>query len=603
MNTREHGSWRILSVFFSSLTLIVAGCGGSQSAPPSLQSQTITFGAIDPQTAGTTLTLTATASSGLNVSFASTTASVCTVSNTTATLLFAGTCTIQATQAGNAKYEAATPVTQSFTVNAAGPNPVPTITSIAPASIEVESVAQTVTLTGTNFLATTTATYNGAAHAISFVNSTTITLTLSATDQAATGSEAIVLTNPAPGGGSASIDLTVVAPLTAMLARSQYAAGDQARLQRLIEKGRAGTPVTLAAIGGSITAGTGASTTATRWVNLVQDWWNTTFPTSTSTLVNAGIGATGSDYGSLRAQRDVLSKNPDLVIIEFAVNDLGQQASRNDTYEGLIRQVLDAPSHPAVLLLFMMTYGLPVVEDNMTAQPWQSVIGANYDLPMVSYYDAIGPELTNGNITLAQITTDDTHPTDLGHAYAAQFIEQNLQIAIDNFPAGSALEAIPATPTPLSSTDFEFTSLVDGIGDDGPALNPTANNGWTDEAAYSMANLWWPPSGLFSSTPGSTLDFTVSGKDILIGYWVFGGSTLSAPMGEASVTVDGVAYNSDLDGWFNQSWGGYRGMTRVGNDLASGPHSVQITLTSTEDPGGSTGNDFIVLSLGAAGTQ
>jgi hypothetical protein len=48
--------------------------------------------------------------------FASTTASVCTVSGTTATLVAPGTCTIQATQTGSVDYAAATPVSQSFTV-------------------------------------------------------------------------------------------------------------------------------------------------------------------------------------------------------------------------------------------------------------------------------------------------------------------------------------------------------------------------------------------------------------------------------------------------------------------------------------------------------
>jgi hypothetical protein len=64
-------------------------------------------------------TLTATASSSLAVSFASTTTSVCTVSGTTATLVALGTCTIQATQSGNATYTTATPVSQSFQVEAA----------------------------------------------------------------------------------------------------------------------------------------------------------------------------------------------------------------------------------------------------------------------------------------------------------------------------------------------------------------------------------------------------------------------------------------------------------------------------------------------------
>ena len=145
---------------------------------------------------------------------------------------------------------------------------------------------------------------------------------------------------------------------------------------------------------------------------------------------------------------------------------------------------------------------------------------------MVSYFDAISPELTNGNITLAEINADGIHPTDLGHAYAAQFLEQNLLTAINNFPPGTVLEPIPPTQTPLYSSDFEFTSLVDGTGANGPSLNPTSNQGWF---AQSDPTLEYPGSGLQSSTPGSTLDFTVTGKEILIGYWLDGG-----PMGQAS---------------------------------------------------------------------
>ena len=61
-------------------------------------------------------------------------------------------------------------------------------------------------------------------------------------------------------------------------------------------------------------------------LNLFQTWWNGQFSAG-STLINAGIGATDSDYGCLRVQRDVLSQNPDLVIVEFAVNDIGPGVS------------------------------------------------------------------------------------------------------------------------------------------------------------------------------------------------------------------------------------------------------------------------------------
>jgi hypothetical protein len=85
-------------------------------------SQTITFGTAPSLTVGGTGTVSATASSGLAVTFTSTTASICTVSGSTVTGVAAGTCTIAANQAGNSNYNAATQVTQNITVTAAKTN-------------------------------------------------------------------------------------------------------------------------------------------------------------------------------------------------------------------------------------------------------------------------------------------------------------------------------------------------------------------------------------------------------------------------------------------------------------------------------------------------
>ena len=88
-------------------------------------SQTITFAPLSNMLLGVApFAVTATASSGLAASFVSTTTSICTVSGSTVTIVAAGTCSITASQAGNASYSAATSVTQSFTVNAAKPSEV-----------------------------------------------------------------------------------------------------------------------------------------------------------------------------------------------------------------------------------------------------------------------------------------------------------------------------------------------------------------------------------------------------------------------------------------------------------------------------------------------
>ena len=93
-----------------------AAPSASQSFTVVPQTQTITFAAIATQTVGGSASLSASASSGLAVSFASSTTAVCTVSGATATLIAPGSCTIVASQSGNARYAAASPVVQTFSV-------------------------------------------------------------------------------------------------------------------------------------------------------------------------------------------------------------------------------------------------------------------------------------------------------------------------------------------------------------------------------------------------------------------------------------------------------------------------------------------------------
>ena len=98
---------------------------GNQSVPSNIVSatissaaaQTITFGAPPSNcSANGTCSVSATASSGLPVTFSSQTSSVCTISGSTVTGVTVGTCTIAANQAGNASYSAAPQVAQSFSI-------------------------------------------------------------------------------------------------------------------------------------------------------------------------------------------------------------------------------------------------------------------------------------------------------------------------------------------------------------------------------------------------------------------------------------------------------------------------------------------------------
>lgn len=92
-------------------------------------------------------------------------------------------------------------------------NPRPSITNLSPSSTMAGAAAQTLTISGTGFLSTSTVTYNGQAHATTFVSSTQLTISLSDSDQAAAGNFSVVVTNPAPGGGASnSANFTVNDP-------------------------------------------------------------------------------------------------------------------------------------------------------------------------------------------------------------------------------------------------------------------------------------------------------------------------------------------------------------------------------------------------------
>jgi N-acetylneuraminic acid mutarotase len=98
----------------------------------------------------------------------------------------------------------------AFTVNGSTSNPVPSITSLLPNSLVAGTKPQELTIDGTGFLASSTVTYNGIAHTPAYVSANQLTISLTSSDLAAAGSYPVVVTNPAPGGGSsAPVDFTV----------------------------------------------------------------------------------------------------------------------------------------------------------------------------------------------------------------------------------------------------------------------------------------------------------------------------------------------------------------------------------------------------------
>lgn len=270
------------------------------------------------------------------------------------------------------------------------------------------------------------------------------------------------------GGGIATLAGFAVgsaeAPSSDLLARGLLASGDPWRLRRAFAKARRGEPVTLGVIGGSITVGALASAPERSYAAQLLAWWRQRFPQCDARLVNAGMGGTGSLHGAFRVQNDLLSAGPDVVIVEFAVNDAWVDGA---AFEGLLRQILASPHLPAVVLLFMMWEG------GGNDQEMQSKVGAHYRLPMVSFRDALWPEIAAGRARWQDDVVDTVHPNDAGHALAARLVTAQLE-KIDRREDPRGRDPLDPLPAPLHSSDaFQFTEWRDATG-----LKPASNEGW-----------------------------------------------------------------------------------------------------------------------------
>lgn len=198
-----------------------------------------------------------------------------------------------------------------------------------------------------------------------------------------------------------------------IIERSLLSTGHNERLKNVLNKAASGEDITVAYIGGSITYGYTVNSNEC-YAYLFTQWLTSNFGVQVN-YVNAGISGTPSVLGNLRVERDVLSYNPDLVIVEFAVNDGYDDAYRN-SYESLLTKILSYETEPAVMLLFCIT------SEGHSCQEWMSEIGEYYKLPMVSVVDSMNAEVEAGNIEFSDYSKDGSHPTPEGHKWITDYL-------------------------------------------------------------------------------------------------------------------------------------------------------------------------------------
>lgn len=187
--------------------------------------------------------------------------------------------------------------------------------------------------------------------------------------------------------------------------------------------------MTVGFIGGSITAAPAKH----NWPEPLMAYLVHRYPDVRFQCENAAIGATGTDLAVFCVERDVLSRNCDLVFVEYAVNDYDEPtAKRNRTREGLLRKLL-CKGNCDVVLVYAYFQGM---YDDMAAgktppsiQEFETM-AAHYNLSSVSMGLYAFRQIQKGLLRWEEWLPDGLHPQYRGSAVYADAIKQYLDLAL-----------------------------------------------------------------------------------------------------------------------------------------------------------------------------
>jgi subtilase family serine protease len=93
---------------------------------------------------------------------------------------------------------------QTVSLKGTGVNPVPTLSKLSPSSATAGGAAFTLTVTGTNFVSTSTIQWNGTGLTTTYVSGTKLTASVAASNIATAGKASVTVVNPTPGGGTSN---------------------------------------------------------------------------------------------------------------------------------------------------------------------------------------------------------------------------------------------------------------------------------------------------------------------------------------------------------------------------------------------------------------
>jgi lysophospholipase L1-like esterase len=338
---------------------------------------------------------------------------------------------------------------------------------------------------------------------------------------------------------------------------------------------REGADVNIAYLGGSITCQNGYRPKS-------MTWFREQYPDAALHESNAGIGGTNSTLGVFRLDNDVLRHEPDLLFIEFAVNDGGTDPAQIiKAMEGIVRKTWKA--NPNTDICFVYTLANNMIEDLQRgvyprAASAMEAVADHYAIPsihmglQVALMEKEGTLLFKGEKPSEPgagpivFSRDGVHPyEDTGHQLYVEAIIRSMQ-KIKTVSSAKPHRLI----TPLHPENFEQARIY--------PVTPNMLSGQWEDLTEVWADKRWNagfrqplPKIWKSTTPGATLTFSFTGTYAAI-YDVIG-----PDCGQVVLQLDAAEKRTAprIDSYCTYS---RLSTLEIGNNLDNKTHRVEIVL-------------------------
>lgn len=347
-----------------------------------------------------------------------------------------------------------------------------------------------------------------------------------------------------------------------MLIRSVYDRGDTRRLAQKLKAAREladntglssseryGLATKIAFFGDSVTTGYNASGDK-KFASLFQSWWEKNYSFYADWNISAIVG-TDSYIGVHRAESDMLYDEPDIIFIEF-INDENTEFYK-ESMDSLLRKCLSMPNKPAVILIETMW------ADGSSPQGVHSELALEYGVPVLSFRDAVLPEIDAGALKWEDVFADNVHPNDTGHELIAQMLISYCDSVADEMYSLGEPEAFKAqSPT---GDKYKNAAILDAYTD-----LVWENNGFHNGSQLRNFQNGW------GTITGGDITFAIECKNLGLLY-----TMAAADGGVAEIIVDNeVIANIDAD--YSEGTADYAASAELFSGSKSEFHLITITV-------------------------